>query len=328
MDWEIAGHEWAIEMLKTHAAVGTERHAYLFTGPPGSGRRTLALRFAQSLNCTEPIAPGVPCRSCRICRQIERMQHPDLFVVQSEQEGREIKIDQIRALQHSLSLAPFEARYRIGLILRFQEARKASANALLKTLEEAPTRAILLLTANSPASVLPTIASRCEVFNLRPLNLEKLTSYLHQEHDLEPGLARLYAHLAGGRVGYALNLAHDAEHMDQRRDWLDELARLLHASRRDRFAYAATLAKDREKLRQAILVWLSYWRDVLLCTANVSAPLVNLDREDEIQNVAVQMDLYRARALVVQAEKHLDQLEHYVNPRQVAEVMMLDWPRL
>ncbi len=190
MDWEIAGHDWAVEMLKTHAAKGVQRHAYLFTGPPGSGRRTLALRFAQALNCLQPLAPGVPCQSCRVCHQIERMQHPDLFVVQSEQEGREIKIEQIRALQHSLSLAPFEARYRIGLILRFQEARKSSANALLKTLEEAPSRAILLLTANSPSSVLPTIASRCEVFNLRSLNLEQLASYLNKEHGLEPHLAR------------------------------------------------------------------------------------------------------------------------------------------
>ncbi len=116
--------------------------------------------------------------------------------------------------------------------------------------------------------------------------------------------------------------------MDQRREWLDELARLLHASRRDRFAYAASLSKDKEKLRQAILVWLSFWRDVLLCTANVSAPLVNLDRENEIRNVSVQLDLVQARELVLQAEKHLDQLEHYVNPRQVAEVMLLDWPRI
>ena len=326
MDWGIAGHAWAVEMLQIHAAMGRERHAYLFTGPPGSGRRTLALRFAQALNCPQPLAPGIPCQSCRVCRQIERMQHADLFVVQSEQEGREIKIEQIRALQHSLSLAPMEGRYRIGLILRFQEARKSAANALLKTLEEAPSRAILLLTANSPTSVLPTIASRCEIFNLRPLNFEDLANYLHQKQGLDPSQARLYAHLSGGRVGYALNLAHDPENLEQRRTWIDDLSRLVHASRRERFLYAARISKDREVLRQATLVWLSLWRDVFLCAANMRAPLENLDREQEIQNMAAQLDLVQARRLVEQTEKHLEQLDHYVNPRQVAEVMMLDWP--
>ncbi len=140
MDWGILGHDWAVELLQGHITQGLTRQAYLITGPRGVGRRTLALRFAQALNCTQPIALGIPCRKCRACTQIERMLHPDLAVVQAEQVGGSLKVDQIRELQRSLSLAPYEARYRIAVLLRFEEANPNAANALLKTLEEPPRR--------------------------------------------------------------------------------------------------------------------------------------------------------------------------------------------
>jgi DNA polymerase III gamma/tau subunit len=103
-NWNMLGHEWAVDLLRGHLANGRTRHAYLFTGPDGVGRRTLALRFAQALNCSQPTAAGIPCGECRACTLIERMQHPDLSVVQAEEGTNTLKVDQIRELQRTLSL--------------------------------------------------------------------------------------------------------------------------------------------------------------------------------------------------------------------------------
>ena len=100
------------------------------------------------------------------------MQYPDLAVIQAETEGGVLKIDQVREVNHSLSLKPYQSKYRVALFLRFQEANQNAQNALLKTLEEAPAHAILILTADNAEQLLPTIASRCEILRLRALPIE------------------------------------------------------------------------------------------------------------------------------------------------------------
>jgi DNA polymerase-3 subunit delta' len=324
-NWNLLGHEWAVEMLRQHIARGAVRHAYLFTGPPGLGRRTLALRFAQALNCTQPPEPGQPCRQCRDCKQIEAMQHPDLAIVQAETEGGSLKVEQIRELQRSLSLASYQSHYRTALLLRFQEATDSAANALLKTLEEAPAHVILLLTADNAEQLLPTITSRCEIMRLRPLAVAAVEQHL-LEHGAEPGQASLLAHLSGGRPGYALRLMADAEALIERGERLDDLRKLLSAGRIEKFDYAAKLAKDKDTFRGVLLLWLSYWRDVFLKASGAQVAIANLDREQEITSLAVQLGLPEARRILKLHERALGQLERNVNARLLAENLLLQWP--
>src|SRR5512134_321271 len=104
MPWDLIGHEWAARLLSRHVEQGRLRHAYLFTGPQGVGRRTLALRLAQAVNCTQPPAPGEPCGVCTTCERIGRIQHPDLALIQAEGEGGVLKVEKIREIQRSLAL--------------------------------------------------------------------------------------------------------------------------------------------------------------------------------------------------------------------------------
>jgi len=327
-NWNLIGHEWAVDMLKKHAANGTTRHAYLFAGPPGLGRRTLALRFAQALNCQMPMAEGIPCGgTCRDCRQIEAMQHADLTIIQSDSEGGTLKVDQIREARRTLTFKPYQSKYRVSVFLRFQEANDSASNALLKTLEEAPSFAVLILTADNPEQLLPTIVSRCEVLRLRPLKVEMVQREL-ETRGLELGRAKLIAHISGGRFGYALRLIENDALLEQREERLNDLQNLISASRVQKFAYADKLSKDKDGMRQAVLIWLSYWRDVMLRTAQAGTPLVNVDRNMEIEDLASRMDLSSARLVVSGHENVLEKMDRNVNSRMLAEVLLLDLPRI
>jgi DNA polymerase-3 subunit delta' len=328
MTWDMLGHDWAVDLLQQHVAQGTFRHAYLLIGPQGVGRRTLALRFAQALNCLKPPTPGVPCRQCSACQRIERMQHPDLAVVQADQFGGTLKVDQVRELQHSLALAPYEARYRIALFLRFEEAHISAANALLKTLEEPPPQVVLLVTAESIESLLPTIVSRCEVLRLRPLSIEAVQLALQERWQLPAEEARLLAHLSGGRPGRALQLYQSPASLGLRKRWLDEHRRLLSTGRVERFAYSESHWRDREQLRQLLLTWLSLWRDVLMRASGASTPLANLDREEEIEALAVGMGAESAFATTALLQRTLDLIDRNVNARLAMDVLLLDLPSL
>ena len=326
-NWNLIGHEWAVDMLKKHIINGTTRHAYLFAGPPGVGRRTLALRFAQALNCQTPIEPGVPCGECRDCRQIAAMQHADLTVVQAESEGGTLKVDQIREARKTLTLKPYQANHRVALFLRFQEANDNAANALLKTLEEAPSYAVLILTADNPEQLLPTIVSRCEVLRLRALPVEQVRKEL-ETRGLETDRAKLITHISGGRLGYALHMIEDESLLERREERLNDLQTLISASRVEKFAYAEKLARDKESMRHAILIWLSYWRDVMLRSAQAATPLVNVDRNVEIEELASRLSLSTVRTVVCQLEDTLEKMERNVNSRLLAEVLLLDLPRM
>jgi len=326
MDWDILGHGWAVENLANEIASGKIRHAYLLCGQQGLGRRTLALRLAQAMNCPTPSSPGDACRKCRTCRQIERMSFSDLSIIQADQVGGTLRVDQVRELLRSLALKPYEARYRVALLLRFEEAHPSAMNALLKTLEEPPPQAIIVVTAESAESVLPTIASRCEILRLRPMPIMDLSQGLQKREGISPQTADLYAHLSGGRPGIALRLAHNPELVESRKIWLEFHKQMLSASIRERFSFAEDLLKDREYLPEGLRIWLSLWRDVVLVSLKTSIRIVNLDLEEEIAHLADQFGQEGAIKKIAILEKTINSLERNINPRLALEVLMLDLP--
>jgi DNA polymerase-3 subunit delta' len=255
------------------------------------------------------------------------MQHPDMIVIQADAEGGTIKVEQIREARRTLTLKPYAANYRVALFLRFQEANDSASNALLKTLEEAPAYAVLILTADNPEQLLPTIVSRCEVLRLRPLKIEQVQKAL-EEKGFESNQSRLIAHISGGRFGYARRLLESESLLAEREERLNDLQTLISASRVEKFSYADKLSKDKDSMRRVILIWLSYWRDVMLRTAQAGTPLVNVDRNMEIEDIAHRMDLSSTRLFVNELESTLEKMEKNVNSKLLAEVLLLDLPNL
>jgi len=333
MDWKILGHEWAVDLLSQQIAGERVRHAYLFSGPRGVGKQMLALRLAQALNCPNPPEPGQPCFTCSTCTRLERMQHPDLIIVQAEEESRVLKVEQVREVQHNLALAPYEARYKIALFLNFQEAHASVPNAMLKTLEEPPPRVILMLTADDPDNLLPTITSRCEVLRLRPLPAEKVAEGLQKLWGIPAEQAHLLAHVSGGLPAAAAGLNEQPEVLERRSQWLEEFCTLLNASRVERFAFAARAAKmakeDKEIVPLELQTWMSLWRDVVLNAAGSSVPLVNSDWSSQINGLVAQVDFDQACQTLVLMDQALNRIEHSnINLQLALEAMLLEFPHL
>lgn len=333
MSWNVLGHEWAETLLKHHITQGNTRHAYLFTGAPGTGRRTLALAFLKALDCEDPPAPGEFCDACRSCRGINRLQHMDLLIGQSEAPGETLKIDTVRDIQHDLNMLPYASPWRTALFLRFEEANTNAQNALLKTLEEPPERSKLLVTASNENALLPTISSRCEVLRLRPMSLASLQSELEKRPDVADSLtARRAAHMAAGRVGYAFRLIDDPGEMDRIETIASDAIDLLKTDYRSRFAYASDFkdTKKRGQLREILQIWQSVFRDLLLVSsaADQDLPLSFVTLQDRLTGLASKAASSQFRSSLSALNQSIAYLNGNVNMMLLLENLFLDWPKL
>jgi DNA polymerase-3 subunit delta' len=224
-----------------------------------------------------------------------------------------------------MSMKPYAAQHRILLFVRFETATDGASNALLKTLEEAPAHGVLILTAESSEGLLPTIVSRCEIIRLQPVALQDVQSFL-ERRGADAEKARLLAHVSGGCPGAALRLLQDKGALDYRQEKLGDLLELLAANRARRFAYAEKLSSDKATMRNVLLLWLSFWRDVLWRASGASTPIANIDQAKDIEAISKRLDLPGAARLVEDLDQALRRLEANVNARLLAEVLLLDWP--
>jgi len=319
--WQVVGHKWAVDLLKRALASERVAHAYLLTGPPQIGKRSLALNFAQALNCLDQ---EKPCGQCLACSKIAHGSHPDVQVIQGE--GRTIKIDQMRTLRHEAALFPLEGRWKVYIIRQMEQATAEAANCLLKTLEEPPSHVILMLTASEAEALLPTIVSRCQVLNLRPLATETVQRSLQERWGVDAKRAQLLARLSGGRLGWAVAASQDDAILDQREKHLDEMMELMGQGRVERMGYARQFSHNPEAVRELLHLWLSWWRDLLLTASGSSAGIVNIDRGGTLRVQAQRYSLAQVRDFVKALRAAAWRLEHNANTRLTLEVLMLGLP--
>ena len=190
LEWNIVGHEHAINTLRRTLAAQRVRHAYLFTGPEHIGKTLLAHRFAQTLLCTsgpDPrIAPLNPCGTCLACRKVMHGNHPDVHYISRAPEKQFILIEQVRALQADAARKTLEGRRNIFIIQGMHEMNVQAANCLLKTLEEPEPDVVLLLTVPDPGSLLPTILSRVQQVPMQLHTTKQIKFALEDRWRVEP----------------------------------------------------------------------------------------------------------------------------------------------
>jgi DNA polymerase-3 subunit delta' len=326
MPWDIIGHEWAVDLLRKDIASDRLAHAYLFTGADGIGKRTLALELARAVNCEAPPAPGDRCGECRPCRLIGAGKHPDVFVLRPEGAGERILVDAAREVVHAVMLKPTEAARRIALLIDFHRALPNAANALLKTIEEPPPSAVLLLTAESADELLPTITSRCRVVALRPLREETVARALRERWGVPPDRAESLARLSGGRLGWAVEQAPWDEMTADREQLFDEWIGILQGNRAARFAAAQKAAGERDRLRDALQSWESFGHDLLLCTLAKDSEVTNIDFLTRLTSLARRVPPRRAREWLAALRRAEEQIDRNANVRLALEAAFLDAP--
>lgn len=317
----IVGHESAVQQLRQAALAGQPAHAYLFTGPPAIGKRTLATALARMLNCT---GEAPPCGECRACRLIAAGRHPDVHIIGADDAP--IRIDQIRELQHDASLAPVEARWRVFLLPNVERATRAASNSLLKTLEEPPAHVVLLLTALDANALLPTVVSRCRTIPLRPLSIHEVQTALEEQWHVEPERAALLARLSGGRMGWAVTALEDSAILDRRQAEIDALTSLAGAGRVTRLEIAYRLSRDEKHLAERLALWLSWWRDLMLVKAGPVDAVTNADHLPTLRSQADSCEQQQIAGTIRAIQRTIRQIDANVNSRLALEVLLLDMP--
>ncbi|MDP2674740.1 MAG: DNA polymerase III subunit delta' [Dehalococcoidia bacterium] len=329
--WGLAGQERAVAALERALREGRVAHAYLFVGPERVGKRALALKLAQALNC-EGAEP--PCGECAPCRRIAGGIHADVQTVTVE-EGEEgsqkgIHVSQIREVERSAALKPFEGRCRFVIIDPAEEMNAAAQNAFLKTLEEPPPQVVFALVTADESHLLPTIRSRCRRLELRLPAVAEVEAAL-AANGVEAEQARLLARLSRGRIGWALEAADDASLLERRRELLSQARALASMTVAQRLDLAERLAPDfkrrPEALFAALEAWRDWWRDVLLMRAGAEDGVANVDRLAELREDAARHRSASVAEFVQAVGEAGHNLQENAQPRLVLEALLLGAPR-
>jgi DNA polymerase III subunit delta' len=211
MSWDrIRGQNAARENFRAAFVRGRLAHAYLLVGPDGVGKRRFARELASSLLCEKPPAPLTACGKCPGCAQVEARTHPDFHTVRTPSDKHELPVDEIRDFCAKLARKPSRGGRVVGIVEDADDFNAESANAFLKTLEEPPSGAILLLIATGTAHLLPTILSRCQLVRFAPLSTADVAAVLAEQGMDDPAQRERLARLSGGSVARALALSDES----------------------------------------------------------------------------------------------------------------------
>jgi DNA polymerase-3 subunit delta' len=319
----IIGHAPVVSLLRQAVRRGSVPQSLLFAGPDGIGKRAVAVALAQAINCPKRGAGDDACGKCSTCERIARNVHSDVVVV-DKGEDASIKIEVVRErVLEAVGYRPFEGVRRVFVIDGAEDLGEQAQDALLKTLEEPPPSAVLILVTAYPDLLRPTIQSRCRRLRFGPLAETDVERVLTERHRVEAGKARSLAAVSGGSVGRAL--AAEAGSLEDDREAAFAVVVASRGRVGERLKAAAALAKhdsdrrDREALADRLAMVGSILRDLGAIAAGRGESLVNTDRESDLRALAGAYDMPRVIAGYAALHQAQAALTRNAGPKIVAD---------
>ncbi|MFM9105356.1 MAG: ATP-binding protein, partial [Chloroflexota bacterium] len=305
----------------------------------GVGKGLVARMFAQALCCETAgrADPGTPCGACRSCRKITRGTHPDVLTwslasqAASQRDGKHtsLNIETARDIRASTALRPLEAPRRVLVIDDAGTMQGAAQEALLKTLEEPPPTVTMVLLAEDAELLMPTIRSRCQLVDLRPVPAGVIEQRLIGS-GVEPGLAAEVSALAQGRPGWAIAAAANPASLTGEREAVASALAWIGASRHSRLVTAFRLGDGFTRRRAEVFAeletTLAVWRDVLLAACGLADRLTYRREQERILRLADGLDVASIAGAIAATRRCLADLDANVRPRLALEGMVLQWP--
>ena len=319
---KVLGHEEVIKHLQNAAAMDKVSHSYIFAGEKGSGKKLLAKIFAMTLQCEKH--GKEPCLQCSSCKKAMNRNHPDIIYVTHEKPNS-IGIEDIREqLIGDVAIKPYTGPYKIYIVDEAEKMTVQAQNALLKTIEEPPSYAvILLLTANEDA-FLPTILSRCVQLKLKPLKDSAVKEYLLETMGVKEQDADVYAAFARGNLGKAIHLASSEEFKLMHSEMLYLLKSLKDMDITDILDFIKKLREEEVDLYECLDFMQLWYRDVLMFKVTKDVNLMIFkDQYTAINEISKNSGYDGLENILEAIDKARVRLNANVNTELVLELMLL-----
>ncbi len=319
---DIIGHEDIVRHFKNSIELGKVSHAYILNGEKGAGKRTLAAVVAKTLQCEEG-GPD-PCGKCRSCLQAESNNQPDIIWVNHEKPNI-ISVDEIREqVVNDVALKPYSSRYKIYIIPDAQLMNPQAQNALLKTLEEPPEYAIILLLASGIGKFLPTVLSRCLILNFKPVEPLHVVEYLTNNLEVDRNKAKFCADFAQGNLGKAIRLAISPEYNELLEDSVRILRRIQDMDMEDVITAIKNLGKYKLDVTDYMDIMTMWFRDILMVKiSNSPNKLLFKDEYSVLKKQASMMSYEGVEEVIRALNKVKIRLEANVNFDIAMELLLL-----
>lgn len=333
MDWNVIGHQQITYFLETAIKNNQLAHSYLFSGSSQLGKKTVVKKFINSILCyhNDPNKKQIPCGVCDACHNLAKKNHPDIFYVKKEAAKKDITIEQIRELENNLAGHSFFKSYKIALLEGVENLNPASANALLKTLEEPRPKTIIILLANKLGTLPPTILSRTQIIKFLPVSSTEIFNHLLNT-GYDRSLARQLASVSVGRPGRALTLAKSETLWQSYLAQVQTFFSLIKSSPVSRLKFAArflgnpgSLTEKTKLLLPLLNLWQLLWRDLLLSHLGQENKITNIKEINTIQGLGKKYSLQQLISLQKYLETSKKNLNLNVNPRLVLENLLLQF---